>query len=233
MDKHRFYLAVKYFLDKIFALVALIVSSPLFLIIAILIALDSSGPIMFRQLREGHNREIIRIYKFRTMITKDIVFDKNNAVIDENNINVTRIGKFLRKFKLDELPQLLNILRGDMSFIGPRPLLPVYSEGFERWEYYKFKGRPGMSGLAQVNGNGYLTIPARSYYDIIYNENVSFFLDCRIFFKTISTVFIGEKRYLREPTAEELNAVKLRYNGEERETKGNKGQAAEEKYNVG
>ncbi len=213
MDKHRFYLAIKYSLDKIFALVALIVSSPLFLLITILIAADSRGPIMFRQLREGRNREIIRIYKFRTMTTKDIDFDKNNAVIDENNINVTRVGKILRKFKLDELPQLLNVIRGDMSFIGPRPLLSVYSESFERWEYYKFKGRPGMSGLAQINGNGYLSSPARSYYDIIYNEKVSFFLDCKIFFKTIRTIVRGEKRYLKEPTAEQLDEVKERYNG--------------------
>lgn len=212
MDKHGFYLAIKYTLDKIIAVIALVAVSPLFLIISVLIAADSPGPILFRQPREGRNREIIRIYKFRTMVTKDIKFDKNNAVIDENNINVTKIGKFLRKYKLDELPQLLNVIRGDMSFIGPRPLLPVYSDSYERWEFFKFKGKPGMSGLAQVNGNGYLSIPARSYYDIIYNEKVSFFLDVKIFFKTIGTVIHGEKKYLREPSKEALNAVRVKYN---------------------
>lgn len=206
-------MTIKYALDKLFALAALLVLCPLFLLIAIAVALDSRGPVLFRQPREGRNREIIRIYKFRTMKTKDIDFDKNNAVIEDTNANVTGVGKFLRKFKLDELPQLLNVLKGDMSFIGPRPLLPVYSNGYERWEFYKFSGKPGMSGLAQVNGNCYLTIPARSFYDIIYNENVSFFLDVKIFFKTLFTVFTGEKRYLREPTEEEINAIREKYNG--------------------
>lgn len=206
-------MAIKYTLDKFFALIALIVLSPVFAFIAIGIACDSRGSVLFRQPREGKNREIVRIYKFRTMITKDIEFDKHNAIIEDSNINVTRFGKFLRKFKLDELPQLLNIIKGDMSFIGPRPLLPVYSDGYERWEFYKFNGKPGMSGLAQVNGNCFLSIPARSYYDIIYNENVSFLLDVKIFFKTILSVFSGEKAFLKEPTAEQVDIIRKKYNG--------------------
>lgn len=213
MKKPKIYLAIKYSLDKIFALIALIVLSPVFAFIAIGIACDSRGSVLFRQPREGKNREIIRIYKFRTMITKDIEFDKHNAIIEDSNINVTRFGKFLRKFKLDELPQLLNIIKGDMSFIGPRPLLPVYSDGFERWEFYKFSGKPGMSGLAQVNGNCFLSIPARSYYDIIYNENVSFLLDVKIFFKTLLSVFSGEKAFLNEPAEEQIDIVRKKYNG--------------------
>lgn len=212
MRKPKVYLAIKYGLDKFFALLALIILSPLFAAIAVAIAADSRGPILFRQPREGYNREIIRVYKFRTMKTKDIVFDKHNAVIEDTNVNVTRVGKVLRKFKMDELPQLLNIIRGDMSFIGPRPLMPVYSNGYERWEFYKFSGKPGMSGLAQVNGNCYLSIPARSYYDIIYNENVSFVLDVKIFFKTLITIFVGEKRFLREPSQEQIEAVRNKYN---------------------
>ena len=126
-QKHRFYLAIKYALDKFFALLCLLLFSPLLLITTIIIAIDSPGKIIFRQEREGKNRETFQIYKFRTMVTTDVPFNKKKQFILPDDENVTRVGRFLRKTKIDELPQLLNIIRGDMSFVGPRPLMPVYS----------------------------------------------------------------------------------------------------------
>lgn len=209
--KLKIYLFIKYSLDKILALAALLVLSPLMIAISIAVAADSKGAAIFRQPREGQNRQIIRIFKFRTMKAKNVAFDKFNPVIEDDNENVTRVGKILRKYKLDELPQLINVLIGDMSFVGPRPLLPIYSTTYERWEYMKFASRPGMTGLAQVNGNGYLSIQGRSYYDIKYSENISFITDCKIFFKTLFTVLSGEKKYLKEPSAEQIAEMKEKY----------------------
>ena len=145
------------------------------------------------------------------MKTLDVKFDKNNPVITDANKNVTKVGKFLRKYKLDELPQLFNILRGEMSFIGPRPLLAVYSRMFDRWEYYKFSARPGMTGLAQVYGNGVLSGQGRSYYDVVYTEKVGLLLDIKIFFKTFLVVLLGEEKTVKEPTKEEIEELKGRY----------------------
>lgn len=209
--KLKIYLFIKYSIDKIIALAALVLLSPLMIAISIAVAADSKGAAIFRQPREGQNRQIIRIFKFRTMKAKNVAFDKFNPVIEDDNENVTRVGKILRKYKLDELPQLINVLIGDMSFVGPRPLLPIYSATYEKWEYMKFASRPGMTGLAQVNGNGYLSIQGRSYYDIYYNEHISFITDCKIFFKTLFTVLSGEKKYLKEPPAELIAEMKAKY----------------------
>ncbi|MBR1748004.1 MAG: sugar transferase [Clostridia bacterium] len=211
MRKQKAYLAFKYTMDRIVAFFGIILCLPLFAVISLLIAVDSRGKVIFKQEREGKNRELFYVYKFRTMKRTDVAFDKNRPVIGDDNVNVTRIGKILRKSKLDELPQLFNVLRGEMSFVGPRPLLSVYSKMYERWEYYKFSGRPGMTGLAQVNGNGSLSVRGRSYYDVVYNEKVSLLLDIKILCKTVLTVLFGEKRYLNEPAEEEITAIQKKY----------------------
>ena len=214
MQKNNAYVTFKHVMDRILAFFAILALGWVFIVIIIAVAVDSKGKVIFTQQREGYNRELFGVYKFRTMKTLDVKFDKNNPVIPDANKNVTRVGKVLRKFKLDELPQLFNILRGEMSFIGPRPLMPVYSEAYEKWEYMKFAQKPGMTGLAQTRGNGYLSIKARSYYDVVYNENVTFSGDIKILFKTIDIIFRGEKYFLDEPDPALIEAIKEKYNGD-------------------
>lgn len=209
--KHKFYLGFKYSMDWIIAFFSVLALSPLLFLVSILVAVDGKGSVIFRQEREGNNREIFYIYKFRTMKSTDIKFNKDKPIIPDDNENLTWIGGLLRKTKLDELPQLFNILRGEMSFVGPRPLMPVYSKMFRKWEFYKFSGRPGMTGLAQVNGNGHLSVIGRNYYDILYNERVNFFLDVWIVFKTFLVIFFGEGHFKREPTKEQIKALVERY----------------------
>ena len=220
MQKNKAYLIFKHVMDRIIAFFSIIALGWVFLAIIIAIAIDSKGKVIFTQLREGYNRELFGVYKFRTMKTLDVKFDKNNPVITDANKNVTKVGRFLRKYKLDELPQLFNILRGEMSFIGPRPLMPVYSEGYEKWEYRKFAQKPGMTGLAQTRGNGYLSIKARSYYDALYNENVTLGGDIKILLKTIAIIFRGEKYFLDEPDPALIEAMKEKYNNDDDGTNG-------------
>ena len=160
----------KSFFDFVFSLLGIIILFPLFLLVGLLIALDSRGPIVFKQERVGKDQKIFKMYKFRTMKTIDVPFDVNHPVIKNNNQNLTRVGKWIRRFKLDEFLQLLNVLKGDMSLIGPRPLKVEYLEHYEPWELQKFDVKPGMSGLAQVRGNGHLSSKERSYYDVEYTK---------------------------------------------------------------
>ncbi|MFI3229155.1 MAG: sugar transferase [Bacillota bacterium] len=186
------YKHIKYFLDKVFALVALVILWPFILLCIIAIKIDSEGPAILKQERSGYKGKIFRIYKFRTMYQTNIAFDTQNPIIEARSTNVTRVGRYLRRFKLDELPQLLNIIKGEMSFVGTRPLMPCYLEEYESWELHKFDVRPGLSGYAQVCGNGHLTSKERSYYDIIYSKRYNVFWDMFIIFKTLQVVILGE-----------------------------------------
>lgn len=190
------YKYIKSVLDIFFALIGLILLAPLFLIVAIAIRIDSKGKAVFRQERTGIDEKPFYMYKFRSMYSTEVVFDKNNPVINDDNSNVTKVGRFIRKVKLDEAIQLLNIIRGEMSFIGPRPLKVEYLSEYEDWEKEKLKVKPGLSGLAQVKGNGYLNIKERNYYDMIYAKNQSFFYDVKLFFKTILVIFKGEQKFI-------------------------------------
>ena len=145
------------------------------------------------------------------MKSTDVAFDTDHAVIEDDNPSVTPVGRVLRKLKLDEVPQLFNILKGDMSFIGPRPLMPVYLEEYEEWEKHKFDVKPGLSGLAQVSGNGYLEKQGRSYYDVLYAENVSFGLDVKLFFKTFLVILKGEEYCLKNVSEEQIEEMKRKY----------------------
>jgi lipopolysaccharide/colanic/teichoic acid biosynthesis glycosyltransferase len=201
------YPKVKGALDRIFALIGIIILAPLWAVLALMIRSDRMGSAIFKQTRVGKDCKIIWVYKFRTMTSTDVAFDINHAVIDNSNNNLTRTGRFLRKTKLDETPQLINILKGEMSFIGPRPLLHNYLEVYERWELKKFNCKPGLSGLSQVNGNGYLTPKERSYYDVIYAQKLSFWRDVEIFFKTFLVIVGGEERFLHKVNSEDLAAL--------------------------
>jgi lipopolysaccharide/colanic/teichoic acid biosynthesis glycosyltransferase len=205
------YIHIKYIFDLIISLAGVIALSPIFLIVAFAVKFDSKGPIIFKQQRNGKDGRIFEIYKFRTMKTTTVKFSVNEALIEDTNVNLTKVGRILRKLKLDELPQLINVIKGDMSLVGPRPLMPEYLDAYEGWEWAKFNVRPGITGLAQVNGNSYLSTSNRNYYDLLYVENLSAWLDLKILFKTVLVVIKGEKRQLRKVSEIKIWEMKQYY----------------------
>lgn len=190
------YLAIKRFLDFFISFVILLFLFPFFIIVAVLIKIDSNGPIFYLQSRVGKNGDIFHVYKFRTMT--DEVRDPNKKQAYLNDPDITRIGRFLRRFKIDELPQIWNVFIGDMSLVGPRPALPSLYEEFGEIAKKRCRVRPGMTGLAQVNGNIYLPWEKRLLLDGEYVDNISFVLDLKILIKTIAIVLFGEEKYIRK-----------------------------------
>lgn len=181
----------KYFkrpMDIILSLFAIIVLSPVLLFIAILVRFKLGSPVLFRQKRPGLNEKIFTLYKFRTM-TDD---KDNNGELLPNHIRLTKFGRFLRSTSLDELPELFNVLKGDMSLVGPRPLLIEYLPLYNRNQKRRHCVRPGLSGLAQVNGRNAITWEEKFNYDIEYVDNISFFLDFIIIIRTLLKVFKRE-----------------------------------------
>lgn len=199
----KFYLKTKYAFDFVIALLGIVIVSPLLAVVAIAIKAEDGGDVLIRQSRTGLHGRKFTCYKFRSMKSADVGYDKHKRVIKDSNPNLTRVGKFIRKFKIDELPQLVNVIKGDMCIIGPRPLLPVYDTDYEDWELIKFEMRPGMTGLGQVCGNGYLSIKARKYYDAYYVTHASPILDIKIIIKTVAVLFLGERRFLRHVSPEQ------------------------------
>ena len=181
----------KYFkriLDFLISLVALIILSPFFLIIAIWIKTNSPGPVFFKQKRVGKNKELFEIYKFRSMRT-DTPADMPTHLLNDPEAFITKSGHFLRKTSLDELPQLINIVKGEMAIIGPRPALwNQYDLIEERDKYGANNVRPGLTGWAQINGRDELEIPIKAKLDGDYIQNISFLFDLKCFFGTISSV---------------------------------------------
>ena len=206
---NRAYIRFKYACDFVIALVAVTVLSPLLRCVAIAIKTEDGGKIIFAQRRTGVGGKKFNCYKFRSMKNTEVLFDKSKPVIKDNNPNLTKVGKIIRKFKIDELPQLFNVIKGDMCIIGPRPLLPVYDSDYADWEIVKFEVRPGITGLGQVYGNGYLSIKDRKYYDVYYTMHASMWMDIKIAFKTIAVIIFGEKRFLRRVTEMEYRRLKL------------------------
>lgn len=162
---------------------------------AFLISVESIGPVFFKQERLGYNGKIFVLYKLRSMVDKVRV---KHQQVYKNDSELTRIGKLIRRFKIDEFPQLINVFKGDMSFIGPRPCLPSLQEKFDENGKFRNLVRPGLSGLAQVNGNIFLSWPERWKYDREYVEKQSFLLDLKIFFKTFAIVLIGEDKFIKK-----------------------------------
>ena len=179
---------IKPFFDRSFALLALLVASPLFIVVALLLAIFQSGKVFFTQNRPGRNERIFRLIKFKTM--RDDTDDKGELLPDEQRL--TAIGKFVRKTSMDEIPQLLNIVKGDMSFIGPRPLLVEYLPLYSEKQRKRHQVTPGISGWAQVNGRNTISWQQKFEYDVWYVENQSFLLDLKIIFLTIYKVFKSE-----------------------------------------
>lgn len=188
---------IKRLFDVIVSSTMLVILLPLWIVIALLIELDSEGPVFFLQQRPGLNGRLFTVYKFRTMRpgSEKMVKGKEVTFDDER---ITRFGRFLRRYKIDELPQLINVLRGEMSLVGPRPervdSLKDYTE--ETWKRLKMK--PGLTGLAQVSGNIYIPLEDRYKLDVYYVEQFSILLDLRILLRTIDVVIRGEDRYVEK-----------------------------------
>lgn len=183
------YIIIKNIIDFILSLIALIILLPFFCIFAIIIKLESRGPIFFKQKRIGKNKKEFYIYKFRTMRT-DTPKDMPTHMLKDAESYITKSGKVFRKTSIDELPQIINILKGQMSIIGPRPALwNQYDLIKERDKYNANSIRPGLTGWAQVNGRDELEIPIKAKFDGEYVEKMSFLFDTKIFLKTIVKVF--------------------------------------------
>lgn len=175
-------------IDFVLALLGLIILSPLFLIIILSIKLDSKGPILFKQRRIGKNKKIFKIYKFRTMRV-DTPSDAPTHLLKNPDFFITKTGKILRKTSLDELPQLVNIVKGEMSIIGPRPALwNQYDLILERDKYGANDVHPGLTGLAQISGRDELSIKKKASLDGLYIQKLSLLLDIKCFIRTIISV---------------------------------------------
>jgi O-antigen biosynthesis protein WbqP len=184
-----FYLKFKRFYDTLGAFIGILLVAPLYIVIMILIKIDSKGPILFKQKRIGRNKKHFIILKFRTM-KMDTPKDKPTHMLENPEQYITRMGKLLRKTSLDELPQIINILKGDMSIIGPRPALwNQFDLIEERDKYGVHKLYPGITGYAQINGRDTLTIRDKAALDGEYVHKVSLWLDIKIFIGTLINVF--------------------------------------------
>lgn len=184
------YYYLKCILDYMLAIIGIIISLPFLIMISILILFESRGPIIFVQERVGQNGKVFNIYKFRTMIDGAINMGDGLHTY-EGDSRITRIGAFLRKTSLDELPQIFNVLKGEMSFIGPRPPVPYYPRKYEEYDEIqkkRFLLKPGISGYAQVMVRNGEPWDERIKYDVTYVENISLFFDLKTFFLTISSV---------------------------------------------
>lgn len=180
---------VKRGIDFLLSLAGIIILSPIFLILCLAIKVDSKGPIIFKQKRVGKDKRHFNIYKFRTMKV-DTPKEMPTHLLENPDFFITKVGKFLRKTSLDELPQLFNILKGDMAVIGPRPALwNQYDLIEERDKYGANDIRPGLTGLAQISGRDELEIQEKAKLDEYYTEHISFGMDVKCFFGTITSVF--------------------------------------------
>lgn len=199
--------SIKFLTDRLLSLLGLIILSPLFIIISLLIMLDSKGPILFKQVRTGKKGKLFTMYKFRTMVFDNDVYDFKSK--DKH----TKIGKILRKTSLDEIPQLICILKGDMSFIGPRPWIVDYYDNMNDIQRHRYDVRPGLTGLAQASGRNNLSIFDKINYDLEYIKNYSLRQDIKVIFMTIKSVFTccgcdAGKKTIQD----ELNALKKQNN---------------------
>lgn len=188
---------IKRILDIILSGLALLILSPIFIILAFLIRMKLGSPVLFKQKRPGRDEKIFMLYKFRTMTDE---CDENGKLLPDH-IRLTSFGKLLRSTSLDELPELWNIFRGDMSIIGPRPLLVSYLPYYTKEEKLRHTVRPGLTGLAQVSGRNYLNWDKRLGKDVEYVKNLTFKMDLKIIYMTIKVIFV------RENVADDTNFV--------------------------
>ncbi len=200
----------KYFkrmLDFILSLIALIILSPILLIVAILVRIKLGSPIIFKQQRPGKNEKIFTLYKFRTMTDKK---DENGNLLPDSE-RLTKFGKLLRSTSLDELPELINILKGDMAIVGPRPLLVEYLSLYNKKQKHRHDVRPGLTGLAQVNGRNSISWEEKFNDDLKYIKKITFIGDVKIILKTV------EKVFKREGISQDDNVTMKKFQGNKME----------------
>lgn len=183
---YKFY--VKFLIDFTAALIGLLLLSPIFIVVTLGLFFANQGKPFFFQLRPGKNEQLFKIIKFKTMNDRK---DENGNLLPDVN-RLTKVGKFVRKTSLDELPQLINVLKGDMSLIGPRPLLPEYLPLYNETQRKRHEVKPGITGWAQVNGRNAISWEQKFEYDVWYVKNISFVLDCKTVFLTIKKVIKRE-----------------------------------------
>lgn len=189
-------LLIKRLIDFFGSGIGLILISPLLLLSSILIKMTMPGPLFFKQERVGKNGIKFNILKFRTMkVDREA---EKNLDFSKDKDRITPVGKLLRRTKIDELPQLINVFKGDMSLVGPRPTIQQQVENYTKFQLQRLNMRPGMTGLAQVNGNITLPWEQRIEYDVEYIHNFNIMLDFRILFKTIAIVILGEDKFKKE-----------------------------------
>ena len=207
-SKKSFQIAIKRLFDLIFSSIVLIILIPLFLVLAFLIIKEDGLPVFFKQNRSGKHDSYFKMYKFRSMKTKQTfvgnnkrkVYDWKNGVPDDfvfktgtvENPNVTKIGKYIRKYSLDELPQFFNVLKGDMSVIGPRPEIIDITKCYNNEQKSRLLVKPGITGLAQVNGRSNMNHGEKIKYDLEYVRNFSLWIDFKILIKTVLQVLVGK-----------------------------------------
>lgn len=182
---------MKRFADLLFATILILLLSPIFLLLSIFILIDSKGGVFFLQDRIGLNRKKFRIIKFRTMV-KNAESTGTGIFTNKNDDRITNFGNFLRKYSLDELPQIFNVFKGEMSIVGPRPPVLFHPYKIDQYpeEYIKrFNFKPGITGLAQISGRTNITWEERFVFDLIYINNYSILLDVKILFTTVKNIF--------------------------------------------
>lgn len=189
---------IKRWLDFVLSFIGIVVLSPVLIVLAVLVRMKLGSPVLFRQERPGRDEKIFTLCKFRTMTDKK---DGEGKLLPDSE-RLTKFGKLLRAASLDELPELFNILKGDMSIIGPRPLLVSYLPYYTEEEKLRHKVRPGLTGLAQVSGRNFIDWDKRMEKDVEYVKNLSFFMDIKVLWMTVMTV-LGH----RDEVAEDTNAV--------------------------
>jgi exopolysaccharide biosynthesis polyprenyl glycosylphosphotransferase len=191
--KNPFYDVIKRIFDFVVSLILLLILIPVFIVIAIAIKIDSPGPVFFIQERVGKDGKIFKVIKFRTMYKDTPKFALSPR--SQGDPRITKVGAFLRRWSLDELPQLINVLKGEMSLVGPRPEMPQIVEEYEPWQRERLKVKPGITGIWQILGRKDLPLEKNIQYDLIYVKNRSFLLDIIIILKTIPLVIKGKGAY--------------------------------------
>lgn len=192
-------LYIKWLVDFFGSLIGTIVISPILIMIALSIKLTSKGPVLFRQERIGKDGKVFKIFKFRTMIVNAEYIGEGLQVSSENDLRITKVGRTLRATSLDELPQLFNVLTGDMSLVGPRPPVTYHPykgyDNYPEWAKPRFKLRPGMTGLTQVNGRNSISWDERIMIDVQYIDKFNIWLDFKIILKTVQKMFDHKSIY--------------------------------------
>ncbi len=191
----KFTVALKRLTDLIISLFLLILLSPILILCTLFIKLGDKGPIFYKQQRVGLNGCFFEILKFRSMSVNE---NREIGQTFNTDPEITWIGRLMRRTKIDELPQLINVVKGDMGLVGPRPCLIITYEEMPEWAKERFKVRPGMTGLAQINGNIFLSWEERWKYDIQYVKTLSILNDIKIVFKTILVVIFGEDKFKKD-----------------------------------